>query len=258
MRKEIPQKTEFEKKKTDYFVKLSIKVREALQLHKTAGLWQRNKAGKRDWGNVSEHCLVEVARVRIFARLLNLSEEYTRALTVAAAMHDFFKKGQKEIATAGELSRAAFAKASEEANCIMRTAGVNEGVMKLVNAVGDESLLGIQRVLDQTELEDDDIAFCIMHYVDDYTINAEWAQPHSFDKRMDAAEANPRYTRNNEEGRAVFNGETAYQAQRRIGHIVERRLAELITQKQGGSLDPLALPEFIDAEIKKEIETTKS
>ena len=75
---------------------------------------------------------------------------------------------------------------------------------------------------------------------------------------MDAAEENQRYRKLNAEGRAVFNGETAYEAQRRIGHIVDGRLADIIRERSGESLDPLVLPEFIDAEIKKEIETTEN
>ena len=257
----------FEDKKQDYFTKLGFSVREALKLHKANGLWERNEKGKRDWGNVSEHCLVEVARVRIFAKLLGLEEKSTKALMSAAALHDFFQKKKKEVIIAGELSRASFTEASRKADEMMRAARIDEGIIRLVNSVGDESLLETQKVLSKEKLSDDDSPFLVMHYVDDYTTNATWVEPceekdgkvlNNFDKRMDAAEANPRYKRNNEEGRAVFNGETAYEAQRRIGHIVESRLAALIGERQGKILDSLALPEFIDELIKQEIKNSES
>ena len=83
-------------KKREYFVRLGLQMREALKLHKKAGLWER-KEGKRDWGNVSEHCLVETARVNVFADKLGLSEDVKKDLATAAALHDSFKKGEKEI-----------------------------------------------------------------------------------------------------------------------------------------------------------------
>ncbi|MBI4778927.1 hypothetical protein HY797_00550 [Candidatus Falkowbacteria bacterium] len=83
------QPNPFERQKTKYFYRLAIKTREMLKFHKVVGLWQR-KGGERDWGNVSEHCLVEVARADIFAEKLKLAGEVKRDLVMAAALHDFF------------------------------------------------------------------------------------------------------------------------------------------------------------------------
>jgi hypothetical protein len=74
------------------------------------------------------------------------------------------------------------------------------------------------------------------------------------DRRIDKNESNPRYRQINEDGKLFFNGETAYQAQRRIGHMVEKRIAKLIELKSGEKIDPLKLPEIIDMEIKNKID----
>jgi hypothetical protein len=52
----------------------------------------------------------------------------------------------------------------------------------------------------------------------------------------------------------VFRGETAYQAQRRVGHLVEQRLASLVKEKSGNDIRPERLPEMIDQMIRREIE----
>jgi len=103
----------FDGNKTKYFSNLALQTRQALRLHKEAGLWER-KEGKRDWGNVSEHCLVAVARSEIFADKLNLPENLKKDLMIAAALHDFFKKGEKEIVTSEGLSWSSFEKADQE------------------------------------------------------------------------------------------------------------------------------------------------
>src|SRR5437588_8011011 len=91
----------FESQKRDYFFSLGLKVRRALSLHKDVGLWNRvytdgKLVNKRDWGNVSEHCLVEVARIATLAEMLDFSEQTTRELEISATLHDFNKRYEKE------------------------------------------------------------------------------------------------------------------------------------------------------------------
>lgn len=267
MKKELPPDVSqaeqaFERKKQEYFTKIGLQMRSALALHKAAGLWQKDNEGERGWRNVSEHCLVEVARTRTLATMLGLKESVSKKLMNAAALHDFFKKGQKQITVAGGLNRAAFAEATQQADGIMRDAKIPEEIIRLVNAVGDESLLETKKILEKDELSEDDIAFLIMHYVDDYTIGSNWVHAsevkdtkeiNDLDRRMNINEANLRYQKLNEEGRAIFGGETAYQAERRIGHIVEEKLADLVKKRGDITVDPIKLPEIIDQKIKEEI-----
>lgn len=261
----------FEDKRKDYFYKLGLEVRPALKLHKKQGLWNRvekeTEAGTimvRDWGNVTEHCLVEAARASVLADLLHLSPDLTYDLIQAAALHDFFKKGEKRIATEGEFSWDSYTRASEEADKEMRAAGVSERQIALVNSVGSGSLPETQRILDKPEKTDFDLAFLAMHYIDDYTFESDWTNPNEvingkiindLDRRMDRNEAHPRYQRLNLEGRKHLGGETAFEAQRRLGHEIEELLTQVINQRNWNALDPNRLHEYVDGVIFTEIET---
>lgn len=254
---------QFIDKKRQYFVGLGLRMREALRLHKKAGLWER-KDGNRDWGSVSEHCLVEVARVDILADKLNLPEDIRKNLNTAAALHDFFKKGEKEIVTSEGLSWDSFEKASEESTRQMREAGFNERIIRLANSIGHGSLVETESILNKESLSSEDVAYLVLHYVDDYTIGSDWANPieniddkqiNDLDRRVDKNKANQRYARLNEEGRTKLSGETAFEAQRRIGHLVEEKLATLIAVAENTDqiIDPKELPQFIDREIQSKI-----
>jgi len=255
-----------EQQKRAYFGNISRQTFNELKLHSTVGLWERVD-GKRDWGNVSEHCLVEVARVGVLGNALGLPEDAQKDLKQAAALHDFFKKGEKEIVVARGLSWEAMEEAEAVSERRLEEAGFSERVVRLAGGVGHNSLQETQRILEQDTLSADDTAFLVMHYVDDYTVNSDWVQPtevtpdgrriNNLDRRMDKNEANPRYAVLNEAGRQHFNGETSFQAQRRIGHMVEERLAALLTQQTGQSIEPLRLPEVIDEGVQAAIATTQ-
>lgn len=257
----LPQ-SDYELQKRRYFANTAVKVKSAFKMHKGEGLWERVD-GKRDWGNVSEHCLVEVARGQIFADLLGFSPDLSRELMLAAGLHDFFKKGEKEIATASGLSWEAFDEAGRKSSEKLQEAGFSPRVVRLSGSVGHTSLSETEDILKKETLTQDDEAYLAMHYIDDYTVNAEWAAPASIDsdgkkvneidKRIDRNAANERYAKLNEEGRQHFNGETAFQAQGRIGHLVEERLAQVINARNNLSVAPLDLPEYIDGLIKAKI-----
>ena len=255
------QPNSFEKQKTKYFSQLAIKVKEMLKFHKVAGLWER-KGEKRDWGNVSEHCLVEVARADVFAEKLKLTDAVERDLVLAAALHDFFKKAEKEMAVAGKLNWELYERSGQAQTQSLVDAGVKPEIIKLVNSVAHSALADMEKLLRKDQLNDEEIAALIMHYIDDYTVNAEWAEladqtgKNDLDRRLDKAESNPRYEQINKDGIGRFReNETAYQAQRRIGHDVEARLAELIIEKSGEIINPRDLPTVIDQEIKNKIES---
>lgn len=248
--------------KTRYFSTLSARNGRAFRQHIAEDLWVRNENGERDWGNVSEHCLVEIARVSVLSEMIGLPGPVKKDLEVAAGLHDVHKKQQKAIVTKHGLSYESFDLAAEMSQEELIKAGFNISVVDIAGAVGSESLHEVEILLEKSELTDLEKAQLIMHYVDDYTINADWATPtetsggrkiNALDKRMDANEANERYKLLNEEGRTHFNGETTYEAQRRVGHIVENRLAQFIQKSSGRTVDPLDLPTLVDADIKTKI-----
>lgn len=244
-----------------FFANLGIELKEGLQLHKNAGLWTL-KDGKPDWGNVTAHCLMCAVRVKVFAEFFGFDDDLTRDLMIAAIIHDFYKKGEKEIVVAEGLNWAAFAKASENSMRIMREAGISERAIAIANANGHGSLLATEELLKEDNLSDEQLAKLILHYVDDYTINDKPVVPVSeedgilindFDRRMLNNKANERYKVLDEEGRQYFNGETTFEAQTRIGHLVEERLASILSILFKRHLEPKKLPEIIEREVFSEM-----
>jgi len=255
---------DFEARKREFFTNIGISVRQALKEHSKGGLWDRETgSSKRSWGNVSEHCLVEVARSSVLAEALNLPGEIQTQLITAAAVHDAFKKREKEIASAANLSWDGFEQASTEFKKQLQEAGFDETVIGLAHSVGHGSLLAMEEILAKDELTPEDIATLAMHYIDDYTLGSGWTTPvetrengeriNNLDKRIDSTELNPRYALLNEEGRQHLHGESSFEAQRRIGHLVEQRIAALLAERSGQTVDPLELPEWIDQEIRQRI-----
>ena len=257
---EAPNAFEIQKRK--YFSRLAVQMRKALALHKKAELWKR-KDGERDWGNVSEHCLVEVARTDVLAEKFGLSEDIRGGLKTAAALHDFFKKGERTITKEGGLNWDAFEKASQESTRQMHEAGFSESVVRLANSVGHGSLMETEKILQKEQFSSEDIAYLILHYVDDYTVGSEKAKPASkspegielndLDRRVTKNANNTDYGILNEEGQVHFGGLTAFEMQRRIGHVVEERLAALLRERAGQVVDPKGIPELVDAEINRRI-----
>ncbi|MDO8513852.1 MAG: hypothetical protein Q7S37_05100 [bacterium] len=251
------------KDKTRFFSRLAVEVMGSLRLHKKEGLWDRNEKNQRDWGNVSEHCLVEVARTKILSRDLGLSEDETKKLTIAAGLHDFFKKGEKSFMGQSGLTWESTELSEEESRRIMRENGFSEEIIELAHSVGHGSLSKVEEILNRQDLTEHEIAFLIMHYVDDYTIDSEWCKPaydekNDLDRRIEKNETNPRYQVLNQDGVGRFmENETTFQAQHRIGKLVESRIAQLIADRLHEEIRPTALPTRIDEEIKKEIDKTE-
>lgn len=254
--------SEFENKKTLYFSKLALQTRKAMALHKERGLWLRSE-GQRDWGNVTEHCLVETARVKELSAMLDLPNDVQHDLELAAAAHDYFKKDEKDIVTAAGLSWESFDQADERSEQLMRQAGFSDRVVNLAHAVGHSAIHQAEILLQKSELTVDETAWLVLHYVDDYTSGDEWVRPESddtavgrnaLDDRIDKNEANDRYRVLNQDGRKRFGGRTTFEAQRSSGHAIERWLAEKIKGWSGSAVESLRLPELIDQRIRQKIE----
>lgn len=253
----------FEKKKIEYFKKISLSVREAFKMHKEAGLWGE-KNSEEDWRDVSEHCLVEAARAQVFADKLGLSEDVKRDLVSAAALHDFFKKEEIKIYETKGISWDNYEKAEERASNLLREGGFNERVIKLVGSIGMIALGEVKGILGKKELSQDDIAFLVLHYIDDYTNGSEWAEPSKtgedgkkvcgLDERLNAA-AKKYWPLGEQGGERLFNGESSFSVEIKTGHLVEKRITDILNERHNVNIIPEDLPYFIDQKIKNEIES---
>lgn len=271
----------FEKKKTDFFSEISLSVLSAMRVHKKEGnLWERDREGRRSWGNVSEHCLVEVARFRVLAEKLGLPAETKRAGELGAALHDFDKRlekmaMEKSIAAGGSGREASNAR-DKEGERQLRDAGFDDAVIQLAGCVGGkpEQLFEIVHILEKNELSNQEIGILALHYIDGYTRNSEWVKPaekrgdgsivNEVDRRTEKNLDNPTYRKQDQEYVASFEGSPLLQGrgpienERIVCHEIEKRLSAIIASRTNEEVEPLRLPEVIDAEIWKAIEEKDS
>jgi len=270
MKKEGPPSVEpvesFDQQKRQYFIRIGLQLRQTLKLHKQEGLWDRNAQGERDWVNASKHCIVEAARSKVLANKFGLSLEMGEKLIAAAALHDFYKR--KEIEAMRRPDKSVWGssqEAAQQSDVIMKAAGFDDETIRLAESVGHLSLKETEEILVKENLAEGDIAFLMLHYIDDYTHNHDWTSEavvdeqtgvsaDDMDRRILRSEQSGKYEGLNQEGVGKFGpGETMFQAQYRIGVAVEKKLVELLGQKLGVQLDPKDLPAMIDGWVKEEI-----
>jgi len=264
----------FEERKRKFFSKEILSVKSAFQLHKNPGKLWDIVDGKRDWGNVSEHCLVEVVRTEEIARMVGLPDEKIRELKLGAALHDFDKRIEiemmKEALKNNESSSEASDNADKIGNNYLKNAGFSKNVIEVAGSVGGKppELFDMMEILEKEELTNQDIARLIIHYVDGYTRGSEWVEPmdaemNEIDCRMQKSLDNPTYQKQNKEFTSKFDshpllrGRGPIENEALVCHMIEKKLAELINQKTGETINPLELPEIIDRKIKMDIEGTE-
>jgi len=236
----------FEDKKRDFFSKIALRVRDVLKMHNKAGLWGE-KGTEEDWRNVTEHCLVMVARADVLAEKLGFSEELKKDLAMGVAAHDFYKKQEIRKTGSGELTVQAMEEAEKESEKTLRVNGFSERVVKISGSAALVSLREMSLILEKDNLSQEDEACLVMHYLDDISTGSEWTTPNALDGRIDKVEQNPKYK--------LLKDRGLYEQQRKIGHQVEDRLLELLIQRGVVEIKgPEELSQFIDNQIKNKIE----
>ncbi len=256
-------KTNFDSKKTVYFSRLITQHHRAFALHKNEGRLWEERDGKRDWGNVSEHCAVEIARVRKLGKLLSLQPKTIQDLEEAAALHDFSKRKEREIKVApGGITWQQYdEEISAYSTETILSHGFSEHVAELTDSVGHCSLIKTEELLskDASQLNEADIAYLVMHYVDSYTRGSEWvgeASEHGndVDLRVKKDATNPNLQNLKEDGKIILGGRDFTEVMRDTSHQIEQLFSELIQERNSITIPPLEIPQYIDVQIKEEIE----
>ena len=244
----------FNNAKTNFFSRIALAHKDILKIHKER-LWEKTQDNKRDWWNVSEHCLVVAARCVAIAEKIGLSQETITHLEKAALVHDALKKVEKETVE-GNPTWEKFRLAWKREDQILWEYDISQEVQAIRWGSGHESLRKTQEILDKSKkwpISDSEKAFLILHYVDDYTVNDTWVVPgdDQLQKRVDFNRANPRYKQLDEEGREYFDGDTTFDVQLQVGRRVEDWLLwELENQ---GLTKTTEISYFIDSYIKEKI-----
>ena len=139
--------------------------------------------------------------------------------------------------------------------------------MAAASGVDAPQLIEAQRILDQEGLSDEDLAWLVLHYVDDCSIGANWVERSQegrniVDYRMEQNKGKPDYVKISQEigqqlsSHPKLGGMNIYDAAVFVDRQIENRLAARIKEKTGEDIDPHKIPELVDQKIKEAVERT--
>lgn len=260
-------------KKPLYWSRVGLRAREGFRMHRVSGQLDKDPVTReRPWGNVTEHCLVQVARVETLGEWIGLPEDIIAGMRTSAGLHDAFKKQEitamKEAEKTGDSPLAASNAQAVEDERVLQKAGFSQFVIRLAGAPGGKTaqLLEAQRILDKPELSSEDWAYLIVHYVDDCSVgsdcvrpsqtNATGEQTNIIDFRTEGNKAKSGYNKISQEiaeelQDTVFDNLHPFDAMALVSHQIEQRLARAIFEKTGETVDPLLIPELVDRKIQQ-------
>lgn len=280
-------------KKTIYWSRVGIGVRKGLKMHQQTGqlfppekraeylrllkdptIPQEVKMQSEPWRNITEHCLVEVARAEVLARWIGLQEDTIADIKTAEILEDYSKRQEmektKKAEAQGESPLWAYKQHVQEAENQLRKAEFSERVISFANSPGGHvsELLTTREILRKKDLSDEDWGYLIVHYIDDCSIGSDCILPMQTDPtvgqknivdfKSEQNKAKPAYRKILEEIGKELKG-TVYEGMENqdvmviLSHQIEKRLAEAIFSKTGEVVNPLEIPELIDKKIQQEI-----
>jgi hypothetical protein len=240
-------------------------------LHKAEGLLEKKDDGTRKH-MAPEHMITVMTGCKALGELLGLEEQDIRDLVLIGAVHDVNKDIEFKLVRAGINDPAAgygqkgYDLAGDISEQKLRFAGVPEEIVEAHDKTGHASCPEVEKLLQDTVdkvLSPADVKALVLHYVDDIVTNPNIIDPalteddsgnrlNALDRRCIQNEHNATYKNFNiawQTDPRNVTGETAFVMQRRVGHLVEARLASL-----AGVEDPLTLPAVIYAKMQKEIQ----
>lgn len=264
-------------KAKQFWVRESLGVLSAMRMHRVSGQIEKDpETRNRPWGNVTEHCLVEAARVEVLGRWIGLPPSIITEVKVGAVLHDFSKKQEiivtKEANTSGASLLSVLEAEHAKSGHLLKEAGFSDKIVRLSGSAGGlvPQLVESQRILDKPILSDDDWAYLLVHYIDDCSIGSDWVKLSTveeggeriniIDFRARGNKANPTYEKVSQEATQQlqeypeFEGMSNIDASSFVSHQIERRLAERIYEKTGELVDPYLIPELIDQKIREAID----
>lgn len=263
-------------RKAAFWAGMALSVRKGLAMHQvTDQMTKISGTQERPWGNVTEHCLVEVARTEVLGKWIGLPQDLIMDMKLGALLHDFSKR--QEITATREANKnntsplTAVKAVQTESEEMLRSAGFSDKVRRLADASGGYApqLIETQRILDQSNLSEDDLAYLIVHYVDDCSIGGNWIKPSKVDdqgKRVNIIDYRTQGDKSKSDYNLIdketaaeltdhpkFGGMNPHDAMAIVSHQIEQRLAQQITQKTGENVDLLQIPELVDQKISAAI-----
>ena len=273
LEKRPPSPTEI---KTAYWARMALSVRQGLAMHLVSEQMTKTPGTQeRPWRNVTEHCLVEVARAEVLGEWLRLPKDLIMDIKLGAVLHDFSKRQEITVTRKANQNNDspldAVKVVQTKSDEMLITAGFNNRVRRLASASGGYApqLVEAQRILDQSTLSNDDLAYLIVHYVDDCSIGADWVKSSQVDnhgKRINIIDYRTQGDKSKSDYRLIdqeiavelanhpkLGGMNPHNAMAIVSRQIEERIAEHIIQRTGEDIDPLRIPELVDEKIRTAI-----
>jgi hypothetical protein len=186
-----------------------------------------------DWSNVAAHCFLQTLAAEVIGELLGLERGSTDRLARTAASHDWRKRLDKR---SGDFDEGAIT----AANHYLAAAQLDDELMAalepafLVHATeGKASFLQLVQFL-----------------IDDMTMNDEFV---TFDERVQ--EAQERTPDPDPRIREVLGRASYWDAEREIGHAVEKMVLAICEARRQEIATPDELVAYVNREIVKRLET---
>lgn len=246
----------FDNAKTHYFSDLAASLKWTIKLHGELLWWGQRTlpSGKNssvrvewDWSNVTQHCLVVAARVDELALQMWLSDDIRSSLKQAAILHDAGKQIEKDTVTQGWLNWEAFDEAWRIQTKVLTEKWYNEDVIYLSWSAWHTALEEVREILKKWEkISERDIAFLILHYVDNYTVwDTEFETgTNPLKKRIQNNKDNERYRVLDNDGIERF-GQTTFDEQLEVWTMLDEWFQKQLSQGD--------VPETIKSWIHKKI-----
>jgi len=182
-------------------------------------------------------------------------------------VHDFYKRKTVEKTPKGvTMTLAQQIEADNEAKQTLENEGFSPEIISLTSATGSspDAMKTMEEIVSKNhqDITSEDWAKLAIHYADDYTIGSNWVSPaeenekagkiNDLNRRMDASRKNPKYSQVDKDG-IEYYGKNTLDKQEEIGEMVEKLLAQKISETQDTGLDPKDLPLLVDEKIKEKI-----
>ena len=252
----------FDEKKRAYFYSLYRNLSKDMVNIATKQGFFGEKGSTDDWRNVIRHSVVEVARVSELGKLINLNNKIIEEMKIATSLHDIGKKHEVNFLKTNGSNYESFIRTEGYVEELLVSNGVPNNIIDLLKSIGVTSFIKLDVLLKKGEWSDMDYAGAIIHYVDDYTVDDLWVMDtetlkgeNALDKRSlrQASKQFSTFLDKDAVKKNIFCGETLHEAQRRIGHAIEKRIANRLFDQTGHLIIPTKIPEIIDQQIMNTI-----
>jgi hypothetical protein len=185
-----------------------------------------------DWSNVAAHCFLQALAAEVLGELLGLDQRSTDQLARTAASHDWRKRLDKR---SGDFDAAAMTLVDQQlvaANLDSELMSALEPSFLLVASEGRASLLQL-----------------IQFLIDDMTMNDKFV---TFDERVQ--EAQERTPDPDPRIREILGRASYWDAEREIGHAVEKMVLAICAARRQGITTPAELVGYVNREIERRLE----